>query len=391
MIQNPQIEAQQTALDEAWREHVQAIRALLIAQTRDLDLTDDLLHETYLQASKGFDSYRGGSIKAWLSTIARNTAFGHYRRSHVRLELPLDGREESAVVSNDLAIDVRRTVDALEPELRHALLLKHFGGYSYKEIAKRQDCPAGTAKWRVHQAIQKVRLALGDLTKQETVMSQEHLTGSDVLEILYRSNSKSKGGAHLRQCEQCRKLAKEYQETLEALDSAQSALRLVSLSDISADGTSVSYMFLNAPVDEPTSAFQCDLPEACPARFFLLDGVELEYKQSTMDDRPGVIYYDVQLPRQLNTDETLDLMICVTGARTDRCENGEMRGAFTLNLGNDNEWLGIMQVHIPPELKITRAEPRPSVKPSATGQTITWKQIIPKGASFDGELVVAPR
>ena len=71
----------------AWEEHKTALRRLLIAWTRDIDVADDLLQGTYLRAQAGRHTYRGGDLHAWLTTIAKNVCYSHYRKQRSAGEL----------------------------------------------------------------------------------------------------------------------------------------------------------------------------------------------------------------------------------------------------------------------------------------------------------------
>ena len=78
------------SLREMWETHREYLRRMLIGLARDIDLADDLLQETYLNARAGIPGFRDGDARAWLATIARNAFLMHVRRPCVRLESPLD-------------------------------------------------------------------------------------------------------------------------------------------------------------------------------------------------------------------------------------------------------------------------------------------------------------
>lgn len=52
---------------------------------------------------------------------------------------------------------VREALDELSDTLREAIVLRLWGGYSYKEIAQIVGCPLRTAQSRVRLAIDELR------------------------------------------------------------------------------------------------------------------------------------------------------------------------------------------------------------------------------------------
>jgi len=69
-------------LERMWETSREYVRRLLISLTRDIDLADDMLQETYLRARDGFAGYRGGDGRAWLTAIAKNVFYTHARRKY---------------------------------------------------------------------------------------------------------------------------------------------------------------------------------------------------------------------------------------------------------------------------------------------------------------------
>jgi RNA polymerase sigma-70 factor (ECF subfamily) len=66
-----------------------------------------------------------------------------------------------APVERSEAIDaVWRAVEALNPDLKMALLLRDVVGLSYTEIAETLEITLATVKWRIYKAREEVQLAL---------------------------------------------------------------------------------------------------------------------------------------------------------------------------------------------------------------------------------------
>ena len=103
---------------------------------------------------------------AWLMTIARNRAIDRLRAARMRgLYLPIDEFPALAadVSPADGAVDalaLRRALDALRPDIRRALLLVFYRGYTHEEVARALNVPVGTAKTWVRRGLMTLRKAL---------------------------------------------------------------------------------------------------------------------------------------------------------------------------------------------------------------------------------------
>jgi RNA polymerase sigma-70 factor (ECF subfamily) len=62
-----------------------------------------------------------------------------------------------------LAQHIRRAIEELRPEYRELVLLRHFGGLSYQEIAEFKRMPLGTVKNKLFRAHSVLRRALQPL------------------------------------------------------------------------------------------------------------------------------------------------------------------------------------------------------------------------------------
>ena len=128
---------------------------------------DDIVQEAFLRAFRGFDSLRGGDVKAWLLTIVRNCHATAVQQQQRRATVPLAGDHEEALrsvpdetspdpESESAAAEERRTlgrlIDALPDEHREVLLLREMEDMSYREIAAVTQVPIGTVMSRLARA-----------------------------------------------------------------------------------------------------------------------------------------------------------------------------------------------------------------------------------------------
>jgi RNA polymerase sigma-70 factor (ECF subfamily) len=106
----------------------------------------------------------------WFYTIVRNNCLNHLRRVRRRDERSLDELEESgfraldtcaqpdeAAERTELRENVMKAIGQLEPHHREIIMLRHFQGMSYREMAETLGCPQGTVMSRLHSARQRLR------------------------------------------------------------------------------------------------------------------------------------------------------------------------------------------------------------------------------------------
>jgi RNA polymerase sigma-70 factor, ECF subfamily len=128
---------------------------------------EDVVQEAMVRALTYFPSFRGGSSRAWILQIVRNTAYGALKarygeravgsaaagESSVLEEIPdpTDDPETALIKSDDLArIDV--LIGDLPVELRETLVLRELEDLSYRDIAQVTSVPIGTVMSRLWRA-----------------------------------------------------------------------------------------------------------------------------------------------------------------------------------------------------------------------------------------------
>jgi RNA polymerase sigma-70 factor (ECF subfamily) len=144
------------------REHQSKVRGFLRRLTRgDAALADDLAQETFLEAWRKFDQYRGeGSLSSWLCGIAWSRFLMERRK---RKEEPLEDVPEASTdpqAANLAKLDLERAMARLGAEERAALTLCYALGHSHGEAAEILDMPLGTVKSHVLRGREKLKAML---------------------------------------------------------------------------------------------------------------------------------------------------------------------------------------------------------------------------------------
>lgn len=126
--------------------------------TRREHMAEDIAQDTFVQAIRAIDSYRGdGPVKNWLFRIARNTAF-NYRKSAFWRKVTLvglipDGQRAASAESeywrSEFANEVWTAVWDLPRKYREPIILFAHYEWSYGEIARLLGIAEGTVKSRL--------------------------------------------------------------------------------------------------------------------------------------------------------------------------------------------------------------------------------------------------
>lgn len=154
------------AFGELVRMHQSAVRRFLRQLTHpDAALADDLAQDTFIQAYRSLDRFRGdAAFLTWLLGIAHNR-FRNARRK--QRELP-SGVDADAIApgtfqptdSTDWKQDLAAAIKTLPAEEQAALHLCYQQDLSHGEAAQILGCPVGTLKTQIARAKEQLRRTL---------------------------------------------------------------------------------------------------------------------------------------------------------------------------------------------------------------------------------------
>jgi RNA polymerase sigma-70 factor (ECF subfamily) len=160
--------ARPAAFAELFERHHGRVYGYLRKLVGSRDGAHDLTQETFLLAFRSRESYRQkGRFQAWLYRIATNLARSRLRRrtrEHDRLAGAPPSADRTARTPDPVdaaqADETRRIVEdaivRLSTEEREVLLLRHFQGLRFREVAETLDINENTAKSRMRYALDKL-------------------------------------------------------------------------------------------------------------------------------------------------------------------------------------------------------------------------------------------
>src|SRR5204863_4564602 len=150
------------------RTYEQPVFNYVLRLTGDRSLAEDLTQEVFLRVFQGLPSFLLRSrFTTWLFQVTKNRVLDELRASERRPRAVVDLEDIPPLEVMDAplerleAIDaVWRAVEALNVDLKMALLLRAVVGLSYTEIADSLEITLATVKWRIYKAREDVQLAL---------------------------------------------------------------------------------------------------------------------------------------------------------------------------------------------------------------------------------------
>ena len=162
--------------DALWDEHRRALHAYFLGRTGDRELALDLLQELFLRVWRSLPNLAGlppDRRRFWLFSVARNLVTDSYRARSVRsaTEVVLDPRleppdqasvePEAVLVDQDQLAALDRAIQRLPDDLRVVLVLHVLGDRSSADIGEMLGRPAGTVRYQLAMARQRLAIELG--------------------------------------------------------------------------------------------------------------------------------------------------------------------------------------------------------------------------------------
>ncbi len=158
------------AFDVLMSRHQQSLFGYILYISRNRELAEDIFQETFIKAIttiKQGKYVESGKFKAWITRIAHNLIFDHFRREKKEKMLYNDEFEydlfnhhsfsedniETMMVKSQVMQDVQHLVERLPEAQKEVLKMRYYSDMSFKDIAERTGVSINTALGRMRYAI----------------------------------------------------------------------------------------------------------------------------------------------------------------------------------------------------------------------------------------------
>ena len=163
-----------SGIEQLIHRHKNKVFTYISMYIRDKSLAEDIFQETFLKVINSLRAgkYRdNGKFLSWVMRIAHNLVIDHFRREKQSNILSNDAYEtdlfntrklsdsniEEVLVQSQIEADVRNLLMELPDDQREVVLLRHYAGLSFKEIADQTNVSINTALGRMRYALINMR------------------------------------------------------------------------------------------------------------------------------------------------------------------------------------------------------------------------------------------
>ena len=168
------IDGEQSSFEILVNRHKDKVYTYIFLMVKNDHLANDIFQETFIKVVKSLNlgKYQeNGKFISWVIRIAHNLIIDHFRKekqmktfSNDEYETDIfnsskfsDNNVEEDIIQEQIKTDVRKLVDYLPEEQKEVILLRHFVGLSFKEIADQTDVSINTALGRMRYALINLR------------------------------------------------------------------------------------------------------------------------------------------------------------------------------------------------------------------------------------------
>lgn len=168
------IDGEQSSFEVLIKRHKDKVYTYILLMVKNEHLAHDIFQETFIKVVKSLHSGRyqeNGKFISWVIRIAHNLIIDHFRKdkqmktfSNDDYEMDIfnssrfsDSTVEDDLIQDQIMTDVRALVEYLPDEQKEVIVLRHFMGLSFKEIADQTDVSINTALGRMRYALINLR------------------------------------------------------------------------------------------------------------------------------------------------------------------------------------------------------------------------------------------
>ena len=167
------LKGNQASLEKLILRHQKRVYSYILIVVKDKELAEDIFQDTFI---KVINTLRSGLYKEegkflqWVMRIAHNLTIDHFRKSK---RIPTvensdeydifetikvyDDSIEDRMITEQIHTDVKNLIELLPPEQKEVLIMRHYTGMSFKDIAETTNVSINTALGRMRYALINLR------------------------------------------------------------------------------------------------------------------------------------------------------------------------------------------------------------------------------------------
>ena len=168
------IKGNQASIEVLIERHRKKIFTYILIVVKDKCLAEDIFQDTFIKVIKSLKEGRykdNGRFLSWVIRIAHNLMIDHFRKEKQLNLISNDSYEtdifnskkfaertvEEEMIHTQITSDIRKLLHELPEDQREVVVLRHFCGLSFKEIAEQTNVSINTALGRMRYALINLR------------------------------------------------------------------------------------------------------------------------------------------------------------------------------------------------------------------------------------------
>ena len=154
--------------------HKTKVYTYILLIVKSEQLAEDIFQDTFIKVIHSLKSGKykdNGRFLSWVIRISHNLFIDHFRKEKQLKTFSADNYEndilnsvkmsgqtiEDEIIHDQIRNDIRSLVDKLPDDQKEVILLRHYGGLSFKEIAEQTNVSINTALGRMRYALINLR------------------------------------------------------------------------------------------------------------------------------------------------------------------------------------------------------------------------------------------
>ena len=167
------LNGKESAFEVLLNRHKDRIYTQIMIMVKDEELADDIFQDTFIKVINTLKQGKyneEGKFLPWILRISHNLAIDHFRKQKkmpaVRADENFDvfatlSQEEKNIedqwIEDQIYSDVRKLIEMLPDEQREVVMMRHYGGLSFKEISEQSNVSINTSLGRMRYALINMR------------------------------------------------------------------------------------------------------------------------------------------------------------------------------------------------------------------------------------------
>ncbi len=153
-----------------FEKYAKDLKRYIYFKTQDVNLTEDIIQETFVKLWDRCDSVNYLKVKSYLYTVATNIFLNHIRHEKVKkvyqsnyVKGSTNETPEFVLLEKEFLEKIEKAIKDLPPLQREVFLLSRIEKKKYKEMAEILQISVKAVEKRMHLALKDIKQKIGNV------------------------------------------------------------------------------------------------------------------------------------------------------------------------------------------------------------------------------------